>query len=125
LQASWESSFTSNAQSPARVDTAMNDLVSGWAPKAPLFLCGGSRDPEVEFKNATIAQKYFASVGNKVTLLDVNPYIPPSIPLVDYHVTVADFCLPLARKEFFDPLVASGARARRTTGASSRGSARS
>jgi pimeloyl-ACP methyl ester carboxylesterase len=107
LQPSFVSSFTSNSGSPARVAAAANDLLTSWRPSAPVFLCGGSRDPEVEFKNSLAAQAYFSSVGASSTLLDVNPYISqflPSLPIQEYHVTVADFCLTLARAQFFDSL---------------------
>jgi hypothetical protein len=104
LQPSFVQSFTTNASSPARLDTADNDLLQGWTSHAPLFLCGGSLDPEVEFKNAQSALAYFTGQGSSATLLDVNPYMPPSLPIQDYHVTVADFCLTLARVQFFDSL---------------------
>ena len=115
LQPSFVQSFTTNPSSPARVDTADNDLLTGWRPVAPLFVCGGSADPEVEFKNAQAAQAYVTSVGGTSTLVDVNPLMPPSLPLVDYHVTVADFCLTLARAQFFDGLTGTHKLGKRRT----------
>lgn len=97
-------SFLNDPTSGARIDTARNDLLSGWRNNSPLYLCGGSRDPEVEYSNATAAYAYFQHHGVGVQLVDVNPFIPKSIPITDYHVVVALFCLPLARVEFFDPL---------------------
>jgi hypothetical protein len=78
-------------------------LLLGWKPKPPINLCGGSRDPEVEFKNALLADTYFTKVGSQVTLEDVNSLIPSSVPYTDYHVTVALFCLTLERELYFDP----------------------
>jgi hypothetical protein len=84
---------------------------------APQFICGGSQDPEVEFKNALAAQQYFNSVGSRVVLTDVNLYLQQAgIPISDYHVTVADFCLTLARVEFFDNLTKAQAHARKARG---------
>lgn len=102
LQPSFVTSFENDPASGARKDTAVNDLLSGWKPAAPVFLCGGSKDPEVEYSNATSALAYFQGVGSSVTLTDVNSLMPPSLPIQDYHVTVADFCLTLARVKFFD-----------------------
>lgn len=113
LQPAFVTSFENDPASGARTDTAANDLLSGWKPAAPVFLCGGSKDPEVEYANAIAAQKYFASTGASVTLTDVNPLMPPSLPLIDYHVTVADFCLTLARVSFFDSLKQSAAKRHR------------
>lgn len=114
LQPAFVSDFVNNPNNSLRQDLVKNDLLNGWKPVAPVFLCGGSRDPEVEFKNATAAQTYFSSVGPPVPLTDVNPLIPPSVPLINYHVTVADFCLTIARAKFFDALKAT-ATARRST----------
>ncbi|HKE37248.1 MAG TPA: alpha/beta fold hydrolase [Candidatus Baltobacteraceae bacterium] len=104
LQPSFVSSFLNDPSSPARKDTADNDLLSKWIPKAPVYLCGGRRDPEVEFKNAKKAYAYFHAHGVNVTLVDVNALIPSYVPMSDYHVVVALFCLPLARSQFFDAL---------------------
>ncbi len=109
LQPAFVTSFETDPSSGARVDTATNDLLGGWKPVAPLFLCGGSADPEVEYKNATAAQSYFQSVGAKSTLVDVNAEIPSYVTRADYHVTVAFFCLTAARESFFDPIVKSAA----------------
>ncbi len=104
LQPSFYTSFLHDAKSGARVDTAQNDLIGGWKPKAPIYLCGGDRDPEVEFKNAEAAYAYFHSTGARISLVDVDSLIPSSVPMTDYHVVVALFCLPLARVQFFDSL---------------------
>jgi hypothetical protein len=107
IQPSFKKSFLNDPGSPARVATARNDLLKGWTPKGWIHLCGGSRDPEVEYKNALLAENYFYRRHAKVSIIDVNSLIPKGVPMVDYHVTVALFCLPLERVEFFDPIVAS------------------
>lgn len=104
LQPSFVKSFLTDPSSPARRDTADNDLLGRWVPKAPVWLCGGDRDPEVEFKNARKAYAYFNAHGVNVSLTDVNDLIPSYVPMTDYHVVVALFCLPLARSQFFDAL---------------------
>jgi pimeloyl-ACP methyl ester carboxylesterase len=104
LQPAFVKSFLNDPSSPARQDTADNDLLGGWVPKAPVWLCGGRRDPEVEFKNAEKAKAYFLAHGVTVTLTNVNRLIPKDVRITDYHVVVALFCLPLARSQFFDGL---------------------
>ncbi len=109
LQPAFISDFLTNPSNGARADLVKNDLLTGWKPVAPLFLCGGSRDPEVEFANAKAALAYF---GSSATLTDVDSFIPASIPITNYHVTVADVCLPLARAKFFDALRSPAAKLR-------------
>ena len=111
LQPAFVSDFTSNPNNTLRQNLVKNDLLN-WKPVAPLFLCGGSRDPEVEFKNATAAKTYFSSVGATVQLTDVDSLIPAVIPIQNYHVTVALFCLTIARAKFFDTLKTSAASRR-------------
>jgi len=107
LQPAFITSYETSPTFPARIDTALNDLLVFWTPKAPVFLCGGKNDPEVEFTNATAAQAYFTGKGATSTLEDVDPLLPAGLPASLYHVTVADFCLPLARKNFLDGLRSS------------------
>lgn len=102
LKASFYTSFWTDPNSGARVDTAKNDLLAGWTPKAPIDLCGGSRDPEVEYRNAIAAYRAYHKEGVNVTITNVDGIIPSYIPITDYHVVVALFCLPLMRAEFFD-----------------------
>ncbi|HTU83883.1 MAG TPA: alpha/beta fold hydrolase [Candidatus Acidoferrales bacterium] len=104
LQPAFIKSYLDDPASGARVDTGHNDLLKYWTPKAPIYLCGGDKDPEVEFKNAEAAYAYFHAEHARVALIDVGPFIPKQVPMTDYHVVVALFCLPLARKNFFDPL---------------------
>jgi pimeloyl-ACP methyl ester carboxylesterase len=105
LQPAWAKTFLADAKNPARVAADDNSLLSGWRPIAPIDLCGGKRDPEVEFRNAIKAQLYFQSVHARIGLLrDVDDIIPPSVPFKDYHVTVGLFCLTLMREINFDPV---------------------
>jgi pimeloyl-ACP methyl ester carboxylesterase len=104
LQPKFVQSFLNDPTSGARRDSYDNDLLRDWTPKAPVWLCGGDKDPEVEFKNARLAYAYFKARHVNVSLTDVGPFIPASIPMSDYHVVVALFCLPLARVLFFDTL---------------------
>jgi hypothetical protein len=56
-------------------------------------------------------------VGSRVVLTDVNLYVEATgVPMSDYHVTVADFCLTLARTEFFDNLTKAKGHARKLRG---------
>jgi hypothetical protein len=110
LQPAWVKSFLTDPTNPARVAAADNDLLQGWVPKAQIDLCGGDRDPEVEYLNAKLAKVYFEKHGAPVTLRDVNVLIPKQVPFKDYHVTVALFCLTIERIEGFDPIVAGRAR---------------
>jgi len=105
LQPVWAKNFLVDAKNPAAVAAADNNLIPGWKPIGPIDLCGGKRDPEVEFKNATKAQRYFESVHAHIgPLLDVDEFIPPSVPFTDYHVTVGLFCLTIMREAAFDPI---------------------
>ncbi len=114
LQPAFVASFLNDPASGARVDTATNDLLENWVPVAPLFICGGSQDPQVEYKNVLLAQAYFTSVGRKPTILNVNSEIPPTVPKAAYHFFVSFFCYGAARKSFFDPLAKAAALRRRS-----------
>ena len=103
LQPGFVKSFENNPAGGARVDTARNDLLQGWAAKAPLLLCGGSKDPEVEYKNALLADAYFKNAGSPVNIVDVDPFMG-GVPQNQYHVTVAFFCITIAKQQVFDPL---------------------
>jgi secretory lipase len=102
LQPSFMSSFASDASSPARKDVARNDLLDGWTPKAPVYFCGGKRDPQVEFKNAISAYDYFKRRGATVQLLDVDKDVPPSVPRSQYHDAVLVLCHTLERVAVLD-----------------------
>lgn len=102
LRPSFMTDFASDASSPARQDVALNDLLDGWTPNAPVFFCGGKRDPQVEFKNAILATHYFKGRGATVNLLDVDPYMPSSVPLSEYHDAVLVLCHTLERVNVLD-----------------------
>lgn len=102
LQPSFMTSFGTDASSPARQDATLNDLLDGWTPKAPVYFCGGKRDPQVEFKNSILAYAYFKKRGATVNLRDVNSYVPASVPLSEYHDAVLVLCHTLERVSFLD-----------------------
>ena len=104
----FEQSFVHDPNSGARMDVAENDLLKGWKPVAPVHLCGGSRDPQVEFVNSQLAYTYFTRIGASVTLTDVNPLMPPQVPRSLYHDAVLVLCLTVTRAQYFDK--SSGAR---------------
>lgn len=104
-----------------------NDLRS-YAPRSPLLLCGGARDPVVPFDNARAAAAYFTAHGAAPVLLDLEqagaPYLairqafaqsteraradaaghgrdPVKAVLDNYHGrTVAQYCV-MAARDFF------------------------
>ncbi len=97
LQPAFEQSFVGDPKSGARVDVAANGLLQGWKPVAPLDLCGGSRDPQVEFVNSQLAYAFFKREGANVTLTDVNSLMPPQVHRNLYHDAVLVLCLTLLR----------------------------
>lgn len=48
-----------------------NDLRT-WVPRAPMLLCGGNGDTEVDFAHARLTHAYFQARGGSVQLLDVD-----------------------------------------------------
>ena len=102
LQPAFIVAFSTDTSSPARQDVALNDLLDGWTPKAPVYFCGGKRDPQVEFKNAIDAYHYFKRRGATVHLLDVDKDVPPSVPLSQYHDAVLVLCHTLERVAILD-----------------------
>jgi pimeloyl-ACP methyl ester carboxylesterase len=102
LHATFIQSFETHPQGSPRIDVQTNDLLDGWKPQAPVFFCGGLRDPEVEFKNSILAYRYFKREGATVSLLDVNRYIPSSVPITEYHDAVLVVCHTLERVAILD-----------------------
>jgi Secretory lipase len=102
LQPAFIKSFLNDPNNGARVDLAKNDLLDGWTPVAPLDLCGGSKDPVVNYENSKLAYRYFKKRGAKVTLTDVNAHIPSTLPVAEYHDAVLLFCLTLNRVGILD-----------------------
>jgi hypothetical protein len=102
LQPAFAKTFATDATTGGRVDATLNDLLTNWKPQAPLDLCGGSRDPQVEFKNSKLAYAYFKRMGANVKLTDVNPFMPSTIPITEYHDAVLVLCLTLNRVAILD-----------------------
>jgi pimeloyl-ACP methyl ester carboxylesterase len=91
-----------------------------WTPLAPTLLCGGARDPVVDFRNTLQAQATFQARGaGSVTVVDVEqvPAFAPQFPatlspaqLSAYHgATVAPLCLKIVRDQLFEPARAARA----------------
>ena len=104
LQPAFQTEFPIKTGIGARVDLALNDLVGRWKPKAPVFLCAGSRDPVVEYKNSLLAYRFFRSEGVNVNLIDFDPLVPPSVPLSQYHDAGFVLCHVLERVRILDSL---------------------
>ena len=95
-----------------------NTLLS-WTPQAPTLLCGGARDPRVDFRNTLQAQAAFQARGATVTIVDVEkvPAFAPQFPamltpaqLADYHGgTVPPLCMKVVRDQLFEPVRAARA----------------
>ena len=102
LQHAFVSNFKSDKHNGARVDYYANDLLHGWAPVAPMFLCGGSRDPVVNFDNSRRALAFFKGQGAKVTLLDVDPVVPVWVKASQYHDAVLVLCHTVERVQILD-----------------------
>jgi len=102
LQPSFAHAFVNDPSTGGRLDAALNDLLDDWKPVAPLHLCGGSRDPQVEYKNSKLAYAYFKQRGANVTLTDVNKLMPPTVPITEYHDAVLVLCLTLNRVTILD-----------------------
>ncbi len=89
----------------------------GWTPQAPTLLCGGGRDPVVDFRNALQAQASFQARGASVPVVDVEkvPAFAPQFPailtaaqLAAYHgSTVPPLCLKVVRDQLFEPVRAA------------------
>jgi pimeloyl-ACP methyl ester carboxylesterase len=62
-------------QHSLRIWMVKNDLRS-YVPRSPLMLCGGQRDPVVQFANATAAQAYFEAHGAAPVLVDLETMLP-------------------------------------------------
>ncbi|HTX58594.1 MAG TPA: hypothetical protein VMH02_02875 [Verrucomicrobiae bacterium] len=95
-------SLRDDPRSGARLDLQANDLLGGWTPKAPVYLCGGSDDPVVDFENSIVAYQYLKRRGAKVQLLDVNSDMPPSVTTSEYHDAVLILCHTLERVAVLD-----------------------
>lgn len=100
----------------ARLRQVLQDnTVIGWAPAAPVMLCGGARDPIVPFANSRRAAADFTARGATATLVDVEaepafrPLLPPAgapnSELGSYHQgTVPPLCFQVVRDRLLEPL---------------------
>jgi predicted esterase len=100
----------------ARLRQVLQDnSVIGWAPVAPVMLCGGARDPIVPFANSRRAAADFTARGATATLVDVEaepafqPLLPPpgapNSELGSYHQgTVPPLCFQVVRDRLLEPL---------------------
>jgi alpha-beta hydrolase superfamily lysophospholipase len=104
LQPTFQTEFPSTPGMGARVDLALNDLIDGWKPKAPVYLCAGSRDPVVEYKNTVLAYQFFRKEGVKVDLVDFNPLVPPSVSRAQYHDAGFVLCHVIERVKVLDSM---------------------
>jgi hypothetical protein len=102
MQPAFVHSLLDDPQSAPYGDMVANSLLHGWKPVAPMYLCGGSRDPEVNFENSRLALAYFKHLGVKVALLDVNSLVPPTIPRSEYHDAVLVLCHTVERVRILD-----------------------
>jgi pimeloyl-ACP methyl ester carboxylesterase len=95
-------------------ETLQANSVIGWTPRAPLMLCGGSRDPVVPFSNTRRAAEDFASRGVPPAVVDVEQepafasrLPPPDAPVTDlggYHAgTVPVLCFAAVRDRWIEP----------------------
>ncbi|MBV8491295.1 MAG: hypothetical protein JO199_12265, partial [Candidatus Eremiobacteraeota bacterium] len=82
---------------PIATDLRRNEIIGGWKPKTPIYLCGGHRDPEVAFRNSLVAYRYLRSEGVKVTLDDLDSLVPARIPMKLYHDAVFVLCSVVER----------------------------
>ncbi|MFM1992136.1 MAG: hypothetical protein RJA99_5093 [Pseudomonadota bacterium] len=94
---------------------AANTLL-GWTPKAPVVLCGGSRDPVVLYAvNTAVSAADIKARGGNVTEVDVEkvPQFAAALPpanatldqLASYHGgTVPPLCMSVIRDQLFSKL---------------------
>jgi pimeloyl-ACP methyl ester carboxylesterase len=97
-----------NASSNIRKALLANDLTSGWTPKAPLMMCGGSGDPVVLYaQNTTVALAAFGGATPTRFAVDVNDaMVGAGIPAfsANYHGAALPFCLKAVRDGLFNSL---------------------
>jgi hypothetical protein len=95
--------------SNVRKALAANDLISGWTPKAPLLMCGGSGDPVVLYAvNTTAALAAFGGPTPTRVAVDVNDaMVGAGIPALsaEYHGAALPFCLKAVRDGLFGSVV--------------------
>ncbi len=120
LRETFVTDYLAETENPLRRALTANSLLD-WAPRAPLGLCGGGKDPLVFFDNSFVARDAFAERGVIVPLFDLNN--SATLPggrtnsiylrfrslflftddLSGYHAALAPFCAHYAR-DFFASL---------------------
>jgi hypothetical protein len=111
LQPAFLSSL-GDPSSPIDLDLTENSLLSGWKPKAPVYLCGARIDPLVTYTNSTDAQTYFTSVGATSSIVDDSAYVPSAFTGNVIHVADCLICEALTRANFLDKLKAASSSRR-------------
>lgn len=104
MQPPFFKDLASDASSGIRKDLTANEPLTGWKPSTPIYLCGGHRDPVVDYDNSRIAYKFLKREGVKVSLLDLNSMVPPGIPFSQYHDAVFVLCTVVERVQVLDPV---------------------
>jgi pimeloyl-ACP methyl ester carboxylesterase len=102
FQPAFIQGLASGAASNVMVQRLTQNTLLGWNPKAPMALCGGSRDPVVPFPNTTAAAGDFRSRNITVPVIDVDRLVPAAAPLDQYHGTIVPpLCLLSVREGLF------------------------
>ena len=104
LQPSFVNGFLTDASTPARKDTAANGSPRRLGPQSPSLPVRRAARPRGGVQERQDGLRVLQPARCSVQLTDVNALIPSYVPMADYHVVVALFCLPLARSQFFDAL---------------------
>jgi acetyl esterase/lipase len=106
IEALMQPRFFSDLGDPSsgiRKDLTANEPLPGWKPTTPIYLCGGHRDPVVDYQNSRIAYAFLKAEGVNVTLTDLNSLLPPSIPFSQYHDAMFVLCTVVERVRVLDP----------------------
>lgn len=104
MQSSFFRDLATDPNSGIRKDLTANEPLTDWKPTTPIYLCGGHRDPVVDYENSRQAYAFLKGEGAKVTLIDLNSMVPPGIPLSQYHDAVFVLCTVVERVKVLDPL---------------------
>lgn len=102
LRPAFIDALQNDPRSAIRRDLAANEVLPGWKPSTPIYLCAGKRDPEVDYKNSLIAYAYLKGEGVKVTLDDLDSLVPPSISTSLYHDAIFVLCSVVERVKALD-----------------------
>jgi len=103
MQPSFFHDLAGDPSSGIRQDLTANEPLTGWRPTTPIYLCGGHRDPVVDYENSRKAYAFLRGEGVNVTLTDLNSMVPPGIPFSQYHDAVFVLCTVVERVRVLDP----------------------